>query len=858
MMRKVIFFLLLACPLLLKGIYLENLPTEVPQPDGTILSLFTTGDEYYQRVHDKAGYTVLRNGVDGKVYYAMKAGDKLVPSSYLVGRDNPATKGLSPNLTETEESYRDKVSFMKSHETRGVKSPQTGTVNNICVMIRFADQSEFTTPLNAYDEKFNSLADSVFSVRHYFKSVSYQQLNLVTSIFPVSNTEAVLSYQDSHNRNYFLPYDAAFNPSGYGNDDERALREQNLIADAVSAIEPSIPADFILDADYDGTVDNICFVIRGPHAAWSDLLWAHKWSMWYTEASIHGVEVSTYTFQPENQNDAYVMCHELFHAVGAPDLYHYNFNGVCPAGIWDIMESGKGHMGAYMKYRYGGWISDIPIISTSGTYTLSPVSSSTNNCYRINIPNYSNMALVLEYRKKGADCFEANLPNSGLLIYRIDTNQDGNAYGPPDEVYIFRPDGTSSVNGDLSEATFSSDYWRTDFNPHTNPATAISSFETANIAISNVSECGDVITFDCVLQTPEIAPIVSITNPTEGNFLHYGTNEISCEVTEGSNAIETVRCYVDDTLIATDISSPYSFSWVTNNTMLGHHTVRIEALASDGLLTTKQVKVNIIDPAQINLFQWISDVPEWIYYGRGSIPIQVAIDLDLGTKLYTVTQIGLGLQLDPYAESNPQGTIHAKIMNMDTGTIGSMIIDDLGELPVLMDQYNNIPVNSSVELSGRVVLVVELEPYVNIQFDSNGLSGHSWLAETGRPWTDAFARGVIGAANMALYLRSNDVANEDEVLTDGNQIQNYPNPFSASTTISFINNGKVASNPTVEIYNIKGQKVKTIYYTPIKQGMQTVAWDGKNENGESVADGVYLIKNKNSYQQKVHKLLLKK
>ena len=68
-----------------------------------------------------------------------------------------------------------------------------------------------------------------------------------------------------------------------------------------------------------------------------------------------------------------VLCHEMFHSLGAPDLYHYTSDGISPVGSWDLMENNANppqHMGAYMKYKYGNWISTIPTISTSGTYTL--------------------------------------------------------------------------------------------------------------------------------------------------------------------------------------------------------------------------------------------------------------------------------------------------------------------------------------------------------------------------------------------------------------------------------------------------------------------------------------------------------
>ena len=54
------------------------------------------------------------------------------------------------------------------------------------------------------------------------------------------------------------------------------------------------------------------------------------------------------------------ICHEFFHSLGAPDLYHYDGNGAPAAmGGWDIMDGAgdpPAYMSAFMKYKYGDWI----------------------------------------------------------------------------------------------------------------------------------------------------------------------------------------------------------------------------------------------------------------------------------------------------------------------------------------------------------------------------------------------------------------------------------------------------------------------------------------------------------------------
>ena len=47
--------------------------------------------------------------------------------------------------------------------------------------------------------------------------------------------------------------------------------------------------------------------------------------------------------------------------------------------------------------------------------------------------------LCLNTGKKGSDVFEEKLPGSGLLIYRIDQRFEGNADGPPEGIYVYRP-----------------------------------------------------------------------------------------------------------------------------------------------------------------------------------------------------------------------------------------------------------------------------------------------------------------------------------------------------------------------------------------------------------------------------------
>ena len=68
--------------------------------------------------------------------------------------------------------------------------------------------------------------------------------------------------------------------------------------------------------------------------------------------------------------------------------------------------------------------------------------------------------------------------------------------------------------------------------------------------------------------------------------------------------------------------------------------------------------------------------------------------------------------------------------------------------------------------------------------------------------------------------------------------QNFPNPFNPVTNISF--QVPEASDITVSVYNMMGQKVADLVQGHVEAGYHQVVWDSRNLQGESVSSGVYL------------------
>ncbi len=504
-----IVFLLLLFMLCInsEGAFLRYVPQKLAQPDGTDIELYASGDEYHNWLHDAQGYTVMRHPETGMLVYAVECAEGITASHYVAGKSDPSALGIKKWLNISTEDYKKKRENYDVYARAEIKSPSQGTLNNIVIFIRFADQEEFDRENAFYENIFNP--GSPVSMYSYFLEVSYNMLSVVSHFYPVSPGDTVISWQSPRPRGYYSPYDSATNPDGYRYDWERGLRESGLLKDAINAVKSQIPPDLCVDGDDDGYVDNVCFIVRGNPDGWNELLWPHKGSLALYFVYINDKRVYTYNLNMESHTtSARTIAHEMFHSLGAKDLYHYNGGGMTSVGTWDIMDMNTNppqHMGAYMKYRYGHWIQDIPIITFSGSYSLNPLTEQENNAYRINTPASDDEYFIVEHRRKEG-AFESSLPGTGLLIYRINTGQDGegNSYGPPDEVYIFRPDGTIDNNGYIFNAHYHNEEGRTRINDSTNPCSFLSDGTPAGLEIDKIEERDQKMHFIVNIRHPNI------------------------------------------------------------------------------------------------------------------------------------------------------------------------------------------------------------------------------------------------------------------------------------------------------------------------------------------------------------------
>jgi len=102
------------------------------------------------------------------------------------------------------------------------------------------------------------------------------------------------------------------------------------------------------------------------------------------------------------------------------------------------------------------------------------------------------------------------------------------------------------------------------------------------------------------------------------------------------------------------------------------------------------------------------------------------------------------------------------------------------------------------------------------------------------------------------HTSSNDLLKPDVTALSGN----YPNPFNPATTISFSN--REAGQVSINIYNMKGQLVKTLINEYLEAAYHNIVWNGKDNTEKSVSSGIYFYKMKSGNYSNTKKMILMK
>ncbi len=119
-------------------------------------------------------------------------------------------------------------------------------------------------------------------------------------------------------------------------------------------------------------------------------------------------------------------------------------------------------------------------------------------------------------------------------------------------------------------------------------------------------------------------PSVQITNPAPGSVLDAGSAiSVQVDASDSDGSIVRVEFFVDDTLMHTDLSSPYSWLWDTDGYATGSYELKAEAVDNENQRAEYSMEVFLLAAAQegfesgsLNAYNWINNSPSpWTVQG---------------------------------------------------------------------------------------------------------------------------------------------------------------------------------------------------------------------------------------------------
>jgi M6 family metalloprotease-like protein len=441
-------------------------PVEVEQPTGERITLFLRGTEklnWYEFVPEAAdltrammdvpenmeraqlpGFTVVRDDDGRYVFAALGPDGDWVPTDRVVTAEAP--EDVSRRLLPSPEALQRMM--LERLPEPGIPpraASPVGTVKNLVILMRFADHQGRALPTREDMEVlFNSgnphttLAPTG-SIREFYRENSYGKMTLDSTVVGWVT----------------LPRTEKYYANGSSGLDARV---RQAMMDALDVVRQQNLVNF-KDFDNenagvgDGWIDSITFVHSGYAAEfggvaggadYKDRIWSHRWVIptWTDPAT--GVKVRDYNVNPglwgtsgNSIGRIGVICHELGHFYGLPDLYDYSGRGE-GAGSWCLMANSWGfdgsqlrppHFNAWCKV-FLGWNTP-EVITSQKTYQVPASSVPEAKIFRVNYPSGSPDEYLLIENRQAIGPFDGGIPagtggRGGLAIWHIDDSKTAN------------------------------------------------------------------------------------------------------------------------------------------------------------------------------------------------------------------------------------------------------------------------------------------------------------------------------------------------------------------------------------------------------------------------------------------------
>ena len=145
--------------------------------------------------------------------------------------------------------------------------------------------------------------------------------------------------------------------------------------------------------------------------------------------------------------------------------------------------------------------------------------------------------------------------------------------------------------------------------------------------------------------------------------------------------------------------------------------------------------------------------------------------------------------------------------------------------------------DEGIEISKLMIPVVRsIESFVPIFGYSNNTLEASVIQQIEEEvaWLENFDASIL--------LQSDDDNSGEEILpVEIRAMYNYPNPARDRTTLTY-ELSRDADEISISIYTTSGRRIRRIENVPVQKGYGEVMWDGRDEDGEPVANGTYIYK----------------
>lgn len=311
--------------------------------------------------------------------------------------------------------------------------------------------------------------------------------------------------------------------------------------------------------------------------------------------------------------------------------------------------------------------------------------------------------------------------------------------------------------------------------------------------------------------------------------------------------ITEFKIYRDDAFIASVLPTVHEYT--DTDVAGGLHTYKVTAMYGTNESLPSNVVTVFVVPAGYAEIGYDDGTSEMNYSVGASNMMAVKFQHNFVptikyVKLYVASVGNSPMIIRVFDDNGPDGLPGAQHMTQFTYAVTSIV-----------QGWNYIPIPTGSDLTfDDGVFYIAIYEYSNaatIGLDTSS-NGRSWK-KTSAGW-EPITNGEI----MLHIIVENGASDADDqtVVPAVMTASSYPNPFSAETTISY----SVPKDglTTLTVYNTKGQVVRTIANANVKAGNFTAAWNGKDESGNPVANGIYFLRLENGNQRLIKKMLLSK